>query len=48
MDETNLSYQYTRNRIRHEQLEKLTAEEIRLLQQEIAEKNRELKKTLII
>ncbi|HPW53126.1 MAG TPA: tRNA lysidine(34) synthetase TilS [Erysipelotrichaceae bacterium] len=46
VDETNLSYQYTRNRIRHEQLEKLTAEEIRLLQQEIAEKNRELKKDL--
>ncbi|MDI9540016.1 MAG: tRNA lysidine(34) synthetase TilS [Bacillota bacterium] len=38
-DETNLSYQYTRNRIRYEQLEKMTDEEILELQKEIEKKN---------
>ena len=43
LDETNLSSQYTRNRIRYEQLDKMSDEEIKVLQSEMKEKNKELK-----
>ncbi|MGI6607590.1 MAG: tRNA lysidine(34) synthetase TilS [Erysipelotrichaceae bacterium] len=43
IDETNLSLKYTRNRIRSDQLEKLSDEEIELLQREIKKKNKKLK-----
>ena len=42
VDETNLSFQYTRNRIRHKKLEKMSDEEIKILQREMEEKNQEL------
>ncbi len=46
LDETNLSYQYTRNRIRAEQLEKLTEQEVELLQKEMEEENKRLRNDL--
>ncbi|MGI6510402.1 MAG: tRNA lysidine(34) synthetase TilS [Erysipelotrichaceae bacterium] len=46
LDETNLSYQYTRNRIRAEQLEKLTEQEVKLLQKEMEEENKRLRNDL--
>ncbi len=46
LDETNLSYKYTRNRIRAEQLEKLTEQEVESLQKEMEEENKKLRNDL--
>ena len=46
LDETNLSYKYSRNRIRAEQLEKLTEQEVESLQKEMEEENKKLRNDL--
>ncbi len=46
IDESNLSSVYTRNRIRQEKLEKLTAEEVEVLLKEMQDKNLNLQKDL--